>query len=88
MTDEQLSQNLELEQQLLEAKKHVARMKVPVDNTQAKCVDGGYKKNEAEGALAIPGGHLGVSMSLLRLGFTPQEAFSAVYQHVTENGGT
>jgi hypothetical protein len=77
----------ELEKKRLDAEKHAIKMKVAVDDTKAKCVDGGYQEDEAVGALAIPGGHLGVSVSLLRLGFTPQEAFSSVYDHVTSSGG-
>lgn len=70
-----------------EVYEHVQRMRVPVDNTGAKCVDGGYHENEAVGEMAIPGGHLGVSMALLHLGFTPPEAFALVDDFVEGNGG-
>lgn len=84
--DTEIKQDPEIEKKLQDAEKHAIKMKVAVDDTKAKCVDGGYQENEAVGALAIPGGHLGVSMSLLRLGYTPQEAFSTVYDYVTQTG--
>lgn len=64
---------------------HVKKMRVVADPNKAKCVDGGYKGDEAVGAMAIPGGHLGVSMALLRLGFTPEEAFDAVHKYVSKD---
>ncbi len=64
---------------------HVKKMRVKADPNKAKCVDGGYKGDEAVGAMAIPGGHLGVSMALLRLGFTPEEAFGYVHQFVSKD---
>ena len=64
---------------------HVKKMRVAADPNKAKCVDGGYKGDEAVGAMAIPGGHLGVSMALLRLGFTPEDAFGLVHKFVSKD---
>ncbi|OGJ37543.1 MAG: hypothetical protein A2383_00780 [Candidatus Pacebacteria bacterium RIFOXYB1_FULL_39_46] len=72
---------------LTEVIAHVKKMRVLADDSTAKCVDGGYKEMEAVGALAIPGGHLGVSMVLLKLGYFPQEAFQLVYDFVMEKEG-
>ena len=58
---------------------HARKMRAATDSTKTKCVDGGYKEDEAVGAIAIPGGHLGVSMALLELGFSPEDAFGLVY---------
>lgn len=52
----------------------------------AICVDGGYTKEQAEGELARPGADLGISISLLKLGFTPEQAFLAVYNYRVKNG--
>ena len=61
------------------AKEHSKKMRVFADDGRAKCVDGGYKEDEAVGAMAIPGGHEGVSMALLSLGFSAQESFDIVH---------
>jgi len=71
---------------LAEIKVHAKKMRVAVDKTRAKCVDGGYREDEAVGAMAIAGAHLGVSMVLLSLGKTPQEAFDLVYNFVSKDG--
>jgi len=65
---------------------HVKKMKVQVDPTHAKCVDGGYRGDEAVGAMAIAGGHLGLSMALLRLGLSPDDAFNLVHKFVSQDG--
>lgn len=79
-----ISKEAEKEQQLSEVITHAQRMKVPTDPTRRKCVDGGYRENQAVGAMAIPGGDLGISMALLNLGLSPQESFSLVYDFVVE----
>ncbi len=65
---------------------HVKKMRVVADSIHAKCVDGGYRGEEAVGAIAFPGGHLGISMALLELGFSPDDAFNLVYQFVSKDG--
>lgn len=65
---------------------HAKKMRVPVDNTRSKCVDGGYRGEEAVGATAFAGAHLGLSMALLRLGLSPKDAFEHVYSFVTQDG--
>lgn len=65
---------------------HAKKMRVAVDNTRAKCVDGGYRGEEAVGAVAMPGAHLGISMALLQHGLSPEDAFEHVYQFVTREG--
>lgn len=67
-------------------KSHVQKMKVPADSTRTKCVDGGYRGDEAVGAIAIPGGHLGISMALLGLGFSAKDAFELVFAFVSKDG--
>lgn len=62
-----------------EVLEHVKKMKVIVDNSAVKCVDGGYQENEESGAMAIAGGHLGVSLALLRLGYKVPDAYKLVY---------
>ena len=64
---------------------HVKKMRVPADHTRTKCVDGRYKVNEAAGAIAIHGGHLGISMALLALDFTPQKSFDLVYDFAVKD---
>ncbi len=83
----ELEKSQEVENQRLEAQKHAQKMRVPVDNSKAKCVDGGYKEDQEVGAMAIPGGHLGISMALLRVGYAPNEAFSLVKNFVVDRGG-
>lgn len=65
---------------------HTKKMKIATDSSKAKCVDGGYRGDEAVGAIAFPGAHLGVSMALLQLGFSPQDAFEVVYSFVSQKG--
>lgn len=65
---------------------HAQKMKTLADSTKAKCVDGGYRETEAVGAIAFPGAHLGISMALLQLGFSPEDAFELVYSFVSQNG--
>jgi len=62
------------------------KMRVDTDNSKTKCVDGGYRAGEAEGAIAIAGGHAGVCMALVKLGLTPKEAFSLVYDFAKSAG--
>ncbi|MCA9369149.1 hypothetical protein KC721_02540 [Candidatus Woesebacteria bacterium] len=62
------------------------KMRVAVDNTKTKCVDGGYRAGEAEGALALAGAHIGVSMALVSLGLSPQKAFDVVYDYAKQAG--
>jgi len=83
----ELEKAQEVENQRLEAQKHAQKMRVPVDNSKNKCVDGGYQKDQEVGAMAIPGGDLGVSMALLRVGYSPAEAFSLVKKFVVDRGG-
>lgn len=64
---------------------HSKKMKVVADSTRTKCVDGGYRGEEAVGAIAIPGAHLGVSMALLNLGFSPEDAFELVYKFASKD---
>lgn len=71
---------------LEKVKKHVRNNRVPVDNTRVKCVDGGYQKGQAEGAMAIPGGHLGISMTLVAMGYEPGRAFELVKEFATRRG--
>lgn len=59
---------------------HSKKMRVAADSTRTKCVDGGYRGEEAVGAIAMPGGHLGISIALLDLGFSPEDAFELVYK--------
>ncbi|MCL4208352.1 hypothetical protein KJZ63_01815 [Patescibacteria group bacterium] len=90
MTDSaqaELEKSQEVENQRLEAQKHAQKMRVPVDNSKSKCVDGGYQEDQEVGAMAIPGGDLGVSMALLRVGYSPAEAFSLVKNFVVDRGG-
>ena len=61
-------------------KAHAKKMRTKADDTRTKCVDGGYRGDEAVGAIAIPGAHLGISMALLKLGFSAEESFELVYQ--------
>ncbi len=65
---------------------HSKKMRVKADSTRTKCVDGGYRAGEAEGAIAIPGGHLGISMALLNLGFSPEDSFNHVYNFTKSEG--
>ena len=62
------------------------KMRVAVDTTKTKCVDGGYRAGEAEGAMAFAGGHIGVSMALVGLGLSPEEAFEVVYDYAKQAG--
>lgn len=65
---------------------HSKKMRVAANSTRTKCVDGGYRGEEAVGAIAMPGAHLGISMALLDLGFSPEEAFELVYKFSTKDG--
>jgi len=65
---------------------HSKKMRVQVDSTRTKCVDGGYRENEFVGAIAFAGAHLGVSLALLKLDFSPKDAFELVYKYVVKNG--
>lgn len=71
---------------LEEVRAHAKKMRTQADKTRAKCVDGGYREDEAVGAMAIAGAHLGVSMALLARGKTPLEAFELVYNFVSKDG--
>lgn len=62
------------------------KMRVATDNTKTKCVDGGYRAGEAEGAMAFAGAHVGVCMALVKLGATPQQAFQLVYDYAKQAG--
>lgn len=68
-----------------QVRQHIKKMRVAANSSMRKCVDGGYQKNEAVGATAIPGGDLGISMALLQMGYTPQKSFNLVYTFVREN---
>ncbi|MCB9813414.1 MAG: hypothetical protein H6772_03340 [Pseudomonadales bacterium] len=50
------------------------------------CVDGGYSKEEAQGELARPGADLGISIALLKMNFTPEQAFLTVYNYRVMEG--
>lgn len=58
-----------------------------------KCVDGRYLPDQACGQIARPGGDSGYVMALMavnrkrKLGLTPEECLSAVYNSVTKNKG-
>lgn len=67
-------------------KKHVYNNRVPADNNRVKCVDGGYQPGQADGAIAVPGGHLGISMTLVSLGYDAQTAFSLVKEFALRRG--
>lgn len=69
-----------------EVAKHVKEnLTTPTDESSI-CVDGGYTKEQARGELARPGADLGLSVALLALGFSPQDAFSAVYNFRVSRG--
>lgn len=74
------SKEAEIAKQKEEIIAFAKKMRVAADSTRTKCVDGGYRAGEAEGAIAFPGGHLGISMALLKLGLSPREAFDLVYK--------
>jgi len=76
---EMANKNIETNKEIKEVILHATKMRVAIDHTRAKCVDGGYRNNEAVGAIAIPGAHLGISMTLLSLDFSPDESFEIVY---------
>lgn len=65
---------------------HIKKMIVPANNKAVKCVDGGYRAGQAEGAIAFPGGHLGLSMALVKLGFSADDAFNIVHEYVVKTG--
>lgn len=65
---------------------HVKENLVVPTNKSSICVDGGYTKEQAAGELARPGADLGISISLLKMGFSPEEAFLAVYDYRVKNG--
>lgn len=65
---------------------HVRSMRVAVDVSRVKCVDGGYKENEATGAMSFAGGALGLSMMLLAHKFSPREAFTVVRNFLKNEG--
>lgn len=78
-----------------EIKRFVARAIVAANDAIRRCVDGRYKADdsEARGGIAMPGGDLGLSMSLLSIKnevgsyhYTPQQAFDLVYDLVTSKG--
>lgn len=62
------------------------RNRVAANNKISKCVDGRYRMGEADGAIAFPGAHLGLSMALLAYGFAPEESFKLVYTFLQEKG--
>jgi hypothetical protein len=71
---------------LEEAIAFAKKMRVVADAKKVKCVDGGYRTTESEGAIAFPGGFLGLSMALLEFGIAPREAFTLVYDFASEKG--
>lgn len=62
------------------------KMRVAADNSKTKCVDGGYRAGEAEGAVAFAGAHIGVCMALVKLGISPADSFSIVYDYAKSAG--
>lgn len=62
------------------------KMRVIADNSKTKCVDGGYRAGEAEGAIAFAGAHVGVCMALVKVGLSPEDAFSVVYDYAKSVG--
>ncbi len=62
------------------------RNRIAANSSISKCVDGRYRTGEADGAIAFAGAHLGLSMSLLAYGFTPEESFSLVYDFLQSRG--
>ncbi len=82
-----LAKNIEIVGDVTEEVKiHVQENLVIPTSQSSICVDGGYTQEQAEGELARPGADLGISVALLKLGFTPEEAFSAVYDYRVKNG--
>lgn len=70
----------------VEVVQHVQNNLVQATSESSICVDGGYKPDEAMGELARAGGDLGISMALLKMGLTPEQAFLTVYTHRVNNG--
>lgn len=62
------------------------KMRVAADNRKTKCVDGGYRAGEAEGAIAFAGAHVGICMALVKLGVSPEKSFSVVYDYAKSAG--
>lgn len=84
---QKLADNIEAGQDIPgEVINHVQENLAIPTNQSSICVDGGYTEEQAEGELARPGADLGISISLIKLGFTPLEAFLAVYNHRVKNG--
>lgn len=71
-----------------EVKEHVEKMKVPADDTKTKCVDGWYRENESVWAIAFAWWDLWLSMALLGMWYTPEEAFQLVYDFKISCGET
>lgn len=69
-----------------EVVQHVQNNLVLATNESSICVDGGYQPDEAMGELARAGGDLGISMALLKMGLTPEQAFLTVYNYRFDNG--
>ncbi len=64
-----------------EVVEHVRRNLVLANNDSSICVDGGYKPIEAMGELARAGADLGISMALIKLSLSPEDAFLTVYNY-------
>lgn len=69
-----------------EVVEHVRHNLVKSTNLSSICVDGGYRAEEALGELARAGGDLGISMALLSLGLSVEDAFNVAYQYRKEHG--
>lgn len=74
---------------------HVRTNTVPTDSTRVICVDGGYRPEQNRGALARPGGHLGLSQAVLKIkhdhpefDFTAEKAFDLVHAFAVRSGQT
>ncbi len=65
---------------------HANKMRTPANNERGKCVDGGYHADEAEGAVALPGGHVGLVMNLIAMGYSAEEAFGMTKEFLREEG--
>ena len=87
------AQNMENKERTHAIIEHVKKNRIATNKRRRKCVDGGYKKDQAPGAVARAGGDLGYSEALLlikntrpELGLTVQETFSFVNDFVRSRG--
>lgn len=67
-------------------KNHANKMRTPANNERGKCVDGGYRAGEAEGALALPGGHIGLAMNLIAMDIPAETALEMTMKFLKDRG--